>query len=243
MISPQVRDRGAGGGFILKKMATHRYTLLFSLVLASLFSTSAAAAGFTENFTSGVDFTVNDQYWLDYSTIASQLGPIGSGVGGTGNFLFNSTWYYDTNTQTTTIPAGQDQFFIGSSFSVTPNTDYTVSFYLTNADSINLAQIQPDMNGTTLGAASVATGYWATDGWQLFTYSWNSGNHSTATLTLHDLQQTTVGNDFGIANISVSAVGTETPEPGTFGLISAVGIGCFSMWKRRRARVSLTSAQ
>jgi hypothetical protein len=230
-------------------------------MLAVLFVLGGAAqvradVVYSDNFTSGIDFTVNDSYWLNQNlangfitttTNTTAIWPgspnefttaINSGVGGSGNFLFDGTYLYNG---TETIPSGHDQFYISSSFAVSANTEYQVSFYLTNANTLSVAQIQPDINGTLLGSSAVsAVGTWNSDGWQQFTFTWNSGSATSATLTLHDLQSSNEGNDFGIANIAVQSV-QSVPEPSTFGvsILGALGmIACAPLRRRAPGRSS-----
>jgi len=188
----------------------------------------ASPVAYIEDFNNGIDFTVNDPYWLDNNRTngfittttctgaipAGFCGDIVSGAGGSGNFLFDGTDYYngpgDPN-----IPAGQNEFFISPTFSVDPNTNYTVSFFLTNANTIGecgtclaVASVQPEIDGALLGSPVSAVGDWSSNGWQQFTYSWNSGSNTSAQLILHDYTSTPFGNDFGVADITVAS-----PEP------------------------------
>jgi hypothetical protein len=226
-----------------------------SAMLAVLFVVGGAAqvradVVYSDNFTNGIDFTANDPYWLNQNlangfitatTNTTAIWPgdpnefttaINSGVGGSGNFLFNGTYYYGGNEFD--IPAGHEQFYISSSFSVSTSTEYQVSFYLTNANTISVAQIQPDINGTLLGSAVSAVGTWGTNGWQQFTFTWNSGSATSAALTLHDFQLLTEGNDFGIADIVVQSV-QSVPEPSTFGaaILGALGMISYARLRRR----------
>src|SRR5580704_11262745 len=95
----------------------------------------AKADVYTDTFTSGIDFTVNDPFWLNNNlangfitttTNTPAIWPgdpgefgneISSGVGGTGNFLFDGTYNYNGSGDPD-IPAGHDEFYIGSSFAV-----------------------------------------------------------------------------------------------------------------------------
>jgi hypothetical protein len=215
--------------------------------------TGEARAGggtvYSDNFTSGIDFTVNDPFWLDNTrangfitttTNTSAIFPgfpgdfgteINSGVGGSGNFLFDGTYNYN-GPNDPNIPVGHDEFYISSSFSVSANTLYAVSFYTTSANGIAPPSIQPEIDGTLLGSPVSPVGDWASNGWQQFTFYWNSGSNTSASLILHDYTTTTTGNDFGITNISVSSV----PEPSAFALavVGAAGILACG-WMRRKA--------
>ena len=117
---------------------------------------------------------------------------------GSGYFLFSGTY--------TEINTDGNALYISPAFAVTPNTDYMVSFSLTNAFDINIAQIQPQINGVALGAGVSAVGTYATNGWQTFSFAYNSGAATSAVLSLHDLVMTGIGNDVGVDNILVVSV-------------------------------------
>jgi hypothetical protein len=158
---------------------------------------------------------------------------ITAGVGGTSYFLFDGT--------NTTAPSSPLQaFYISTGFAVQDNTEYTISFYLTNADAAygNDAVVQLEMNGVAVGSPVQANGFYtdgnAADQWQLETISWNSqtGN-SPVTLSLVDSTTSGAGNDFGIAMLSVQ---TAAPEPGTFSLLGVVAVGLLDGLRRRCPR-------
>jgi hypothetical protein len=66
--------------------------------------------------------------------------------------------------------------------------------------------------------------------------TWSSGSNTSASLILHDFQLSTTGNDFGIANISVSSV----PEPSAFAL-AVVGAGGVLAWGWMRRKAGIRS--
>jgi hypothetical protein len=55
-------------------------------------------------------------------------------------------------------------------------------------------------------------GDYLSSGWQQFSYTWNSGANSSASLILHDYTNTVGGNDFATDDILVSSA-VATPEP------------------------------
>jgi hypothetical protein len=214
---------------------------LAALLVVALGSARANVA-YSQNFDTGsATYTVDNAYWTDQSqangyiiqtTNSSSVfgGAFGNSItndaSGTGYFLFIGT--------ANTIPTGSTEFFISPSFTVSPNTQYTVSFDLTNADPTNPASIQPDIGGTLLGSPVSATGYFtdgnSADQWQQFTFSWNSGLNTSTSLILHDFTTVTTGNDFGVDDISV----TSTPEPG-FTVIGAMAFASLVWLRRKRA--------
>ena len=206
--------------------------------------TVQARAQFSENFDSGsATYTTNDPYWLDHSLAngfiiqttddpgvfgGAFFDSIPNDVSGTGFFLFIGTASYPG---TVNIPAGQDQFYISPTFAVTPNTDYNLSFWLTDANGINPPSIQPEIAGMLLGAPVNPIGTFATNGWQQFTFSWNSGSNTTASLILRDLTLTPTGNDFGLDGVSLAIV----PEPGRLALLGGIStLGGLALRRRKK---------
>ncbi len=94
---------------------------------------------------------------------------------------------------------------------VTPNTNYTFSFYLgnqsvafNNASPTPLAKIIPRINGVTLvsnGVSAIGTG---NTSWQKFSFNWNSGSATSADLALLNATTNPSGNDFAIDEISLT---------------------------------------
>ncbi len=126
------------------------------------------------------------QYWVNY----------GDKTSGTGNMLI-------VNGAT-----AENQTVWQQTVSVTPNTDYVLSYWLSSCHDMNLANLDCSINGTTIGItlAPSTTGVWE----EVF-YSWNSESNSTATIKLVDLTYEFVGNDFAIDDISFLAI--QEPEP------------------------------
>jgi hypothetical protein len=206
-----------------------------------------ASTVYSQNFDSGsATFTANDPFWLDpneangfitQTTNTNAIWPGGpdafgndipNDVSGTGYFLFDGTYLYQQTASN--IPVGHDEFFISPTFAVTPATNYNVSFYLTDANGIAPPSVQPELDGTLLGSPVSPVGTFSSNGWQQFTFSWNSGSNASASLILHDFTTTTAGNDFGLDNIDISTV----PEPSTFAL---VGVGSLALLSRRRSKL------
>ncbi|HLK55199.1 MAG TPA: hypothetical protein VKU00_01460 [Chthonomonadaceae bacterium] len=226
-------------------------TILGGALAAVLFGLggSQARAQFSETFDSGsATYTTNDPYWVNQSlangfitktTNSSSVfgGAFGNGipqdVSGNGYFLFIGTASYPGNGGN--IPAGQDQFYISPTFTVAPNSLYNVSFYLTDANGINNPSIQPEIGGMLLGSPVSPVGTFAGNGWQQFNFTWNSGSSTSASLILHDYTQTPFGNDFGVDDITVSAV---APEGSTLTLLCGglIPVGFAVAFARRKQR-------
>lgn len=204
----------------------------------------SAKADYVQTFDSGsAVFTVNDPYWLDNglangfitkttnsaAVYGNEFGAeIPHDVSGTGYFLFEGTYLYQDVSGT--IPAGQNEFFISPTFAVAPNTVYNVSFYATSSNGVANPAVQPEIGGSLLGSPSTPVGDFASNGWQQFTYSWNSGANTTASLILHDFTATNGGNDFGVDDIAVTS--TAAPEPAMLGLL-CFGFAALVAWKRK----------
>ena len=69
--------------------------------------------------------------------IVTSMNAIAADASGSGYFLFEGTYYYSAAYKSAfnlSIPSTQNQFFISPTFTVSPNTTYTVSYELANAD-------------------------------------------------------------------------------------------------------------
>jgi hypothetical protein len=213
-------------------MRRRKFCLAASLCAISMATATTAQAtiAFSENFDTGVaSFTTDDPYWTDPSEdngfIVRNTGgvapfsasQIAQDASGSGYFLFEGT------TSARTV-ATDSEFYISSSFAVVPNTTYTVSFALTNADPTNVASVQPEIGSVLLGTQVSANDDYSTSGWQTFDFTWNSGSSSTADLILNDYTVTGFGNDFGVDSILVQ---TAIPEPASLLMLGAsiVGLG------------------
>ncbi|MBP5649864.1 MAG: VCBS repeat-containing protein [Bacteroidales bacterium] len=110
---------------------------------------------------------------------------------GAGNYMIiNGATLPNTNVWTQTIQ-------------ISPNTDYAFAAWVCSltfgTQGGGLAQLQFSINGSQIGNVFSAP---STTGWQRFYEVWNSGNNTTATITI--LNQNTGGdlNDFGLDDIS-----------------------------------------
>ncbi|MFO7369446.1 MAG: PKD-like domain-containing protein [Bacteroidales bacterium] len=86
------------------------------------------------------------------------------------------------------------------SIAVTPNTDYTLSFYVTSVHATNPAQLIWNVNGENIGSQFNATT--TTCQWVNAVAIWNSGNKTTATFDIINLNTVASGNDFALDDIS-----------------------------------------
>jgi pimeloyl-ACP methyl ester carboxylesterase len=87
---------------------------------------------------------------------------------------------------------------------VTPNTDYTFSFYLGNQTATTpLAQIIPSIDGADLVPTGVSTTGSGDYSWKKYSYTWNSGSSTSVNLYLFNTNGSATGNDFAIDEISL----------------------------------------
>jgi hypothetical protein len=114
---------------------------------------------------------------------------------------------------------------------VVPDTLYAISFFLTTGVNWGLPSVQPEIDGSLLGTPVSPQGWFGSNGWQQFTFYWNSGSNSTASLILHNYTTVGQGNDLGIDDISVA---DPTPEPGTLALLAFLVIPV-ALLRRKRA--------
>jgi hypothetical protein len=93
--------------------------------------------------------------------------------------------------------------------------------------------VQPEIDGSLLGSPVSPVGTFGSNGWQQFSFSWNSGANTSASLILHDFTTTTAGNDFGLDNIDVSS--SSVPEPSS---LAFLGVGSLAALSRRRRKLA-----
>ena len=84
---------------------------------------------------------------------------------------------------------------------VTPNTNYTFSYWIRTLTAGNLAIIDSKINGISIGIQT-APAIITCGTWSQFTAVWNSGISTLAEICLNDQTTTIAGNDFAIDDIS-----------------------------------------
>jgi hypothetical protein len=108
---------------------------------------------------------------------------------------------------------------------VAQNTTYVFSAYAASVYPASPANLDFEIgiNGILLGTLNLTS---TVGQWDLFSKTWNSGDSTTATLSIFDRNTILSGNDFALDNIQLNPV----PIPGTIlllasGLVGLVGIG------------------
>lgn len=90
---------------------------------------------------------------------------------------------------------------------VTPNTTYTVQYWLQSIDAASPARLETQINDVPItgnATTSTATATTTTCSWVQITYTWNSGANTTAEITLINRNLSSNGNDFSIDDISMT---------------------------------------
>lgn len=145
--------------------------------------------GFTSDYQYNSNLWGEGTYFVDSDASLHHESFVGYGHDG-GNFMMvNGSTSPGTNVWTEQI-------------SVTPNTNYAFSTWVCTlaGQASEAALLQFSINGVQIGEVFSAPPY--TNEWRQFYELWNSGNATTATITI--LNQNTVGsgNDFGLDDIS-----------------------------------------
>ena len=86
---------------------------------------------------------------------------------------------------------------------VQPNTTYNFSTAVGNVNTYNPAVLRFSINGVLLGDSILAPTTQAT--WAQFTTTWNSGNNTSALISIVNENTIAGGNDFGLDDISFTS--------------------------------------
>ncbi len=89
-------------------------------------------------------------------------------------------------------------------FGITPNTEYEFSAWVTSLVASNPAILQFKINDELLGSPFTASGF--TCVWIKFFETWDSGNSTTATISIVNQNTAGSGNDFALDDINFNAV-------------------------------------
>lgn len=149
-------------------------------------------------FTSGYNYTSNNvtegQYFVgtNPATWNTSLSSCGDHTSGSGNMmLVNGSPVADINVWRQTV-------------NVEPNTNYAFSTWIQALYPPNPAQLQFSINGQVTGAMITAS--LPTCTWKQFYTTWNSGNNTTADISIVNKNIQIQGNDFALDDISFAEV-------------------------------------
>ena len=145
--------------------------------------------GFTSDYTFSDNLYPEGTYGVGSNARAFHPDFIGTGHGGSGNFMIvNGSTSPNTNVWTEQI-------------TVVPNTYYAFSTWVCTVSAAgDVARLQFSINGNQLGAVFSAPPY--TDQWLQFYELWYSENNTAATITILNQNTSGSGNDFGLDDIS-----------------------------------------
>ena len=93
--------------------------------------------------------------------------------------------------------------FWKQTIAVEKNKNYTFSYFAQSLTGSNPAQISVSLNGIATGIDTLST---STCIWEEYSYSWFSGNDSSITIVLTDLETSAIGNDFALDDLSFSTL-------------------------------------
>lgn len=160
---------------------------------------SAGNTGFTSQYVynSGSGFT--DGVYNVGSNISAWhpgMSNCNDHTSGNGNMMMvNGSTQLNINVWSQTVP-------------VQPNTNYAFSTWLQTITTVNPAQLQFSINGVPVGNVFNASTQSCV--WQQFNTSWNSGNITSATISILNMNQVFSGNDFALDDIFFGEVNTKT---------------------------------
>lgn len=91
---------------------------------------------------------------------------------------------------------------------ILPNTDYRFSFWA--GGDISSAIIEIKINGTVINTFTYSPDPGPTFTWHQYSFTWNSGTSTSATIELRDLELSATGNNFGLDDIMLQRVCSST---------------------------------
>jgi gliding motility-associated-like protein len=82
---------------------------------------------------------------------------------------------------------------------VEPQKNYTFQYHGQSVDPVNPAVLQVRINGLPISTDTLSN---VTCSWQAYSVTWNSGSDTVATIEMVNLNQTGIGNDFALDDLS-----------------------------------------
>lgn len=155
---------------------------------------SAGNSGFTSEYNYTTSGIPEGTYWVGNNPLTwhPNFVPCGDKTSGNGNMMVvNGSAVINKVVWQQTI-------------TVTPNTNYAFSTWITSVLPTNPAVLQFSINGLNLGNLINAPA--TTCNWTQFYATWNSGNSTTATISIVNQNLQFAGNDFALDDISFGEV-------------------------------------
>ena len=155
---------------------------------------SAGNSGFSSDYVSAFPNLLEGQYWVGNNVLSwnPNLTACGDYAGGNGNMLLiNGASVQNAKIWMQTI-------------SVTPNSNYAFSTWIQSLHATNPAILKFSINGNIIGNNITAGGIVCQ--WSKFFATWNSGNSTTAIISIINNNTVSVGNDFALDDISFNQV-------------------------------------
>lgn len=159
---------------------------------------SLGNTGFTSSYTLVNPNTNQGQYNIGTNPQAwnGGLSPCGDHTSGTGNMMMiNGATVANQSIWCQTV-------------SISPNTDYLFSTWITPAFAVNMPILQFSINGSLLATPFTSSNNLCT--WEEFFTTWNSGVNTTANICIVNQNTNAMGNDFAIDDIYFAPVCTQT---------------------------------
>lgn len=155
---------------------------------------NAGNSGFTSGYNFASPNITEGQYFVGTNPQSwnGGLSPCGDHTTGNGNMLLvNGSPVPDVTVWTQTV-------------TVTPNTNYAFATWIQALFTPNPAQLSFSINGKDIG--SLITASLPTCTWSRFYSTWNSGNNTSAVISIVNKNTIVLGNDFALDDISFSPV-------------------------------------
>lgn len=153
---------------------------------------SQGNTGFTSDYTQAFPNILEAQYWVDNNPTAwnGGLNACTEHTSGTGKMMMvNGSATIGAKVWSQTV-------------NITPNTNYVFSVWVQSLAALNPANLRFSINNLVLGN-NISAGAVACQ-WSSFYTVWNSGNSSTAVITIVNNNTVAAGNDFAIDDIFFS---------------------------------------
>ncbi len=155
---------------------------------------SAGNTGFTSDYAAANPNITEGQYWVGNNPSAwnAGLSNCTDHTSGVGNMLLvNGSPIADAKVWSQTV-------------AISPNTNYAFSFWIQSVYAVNPASLRFSINGRVVGD-NILAGTTLCQ-WKQFYITWNSGNVSTAILSIINNNTVVQGNDFAIDDIRFATV-------------------------------------